>query len=277
MLCTVLMGCQSPNQILFSSGRNGNSDLFLMDSDGRNIKQLTNSPFEEWAPTIINDTEISFLRQEGKDVKRYKIDLRTKLETRLNHPSNCILDDKNIIYGPISGRQLFQCKGDIFLADKNGERIQNLTEDLPGQSFKADWFPDESKIVFSNNSTGNSEIYSFNFASKALINLTNNPAMDEGAGISPDGEKMLFSSGREGNQNMELFLMDLETGELTNITNTPDWELIGRWSYDGKWIFFGSNKDGNWELYRYELKTKKTQRLTYSEAFDGDPRVLRKK
>ena len=59
-------------------------------------------------------------------------------------------------------------------------------------------------------------------------NLTNNSA-DEGGGHdwSPDGNKIVFSSDRDGNN--ELYVMDADGSNQTRLTNTladefgPDW------------------------------------------------------
>ena len=142
-----------------------------------------------------------------------------------------------------------------------------------GSHLRPNWFPGEQKVVFTNKQSA-SDIYAIDISGNILINLTNHPANDEAGVISPDGKYLLFSSDREGNNNQELYLMNIETKKLENITQTPEWELIGRWSADGQRVYFGSNKDGNWELYVYDLQTRETLRLTTSEGFDGDPRVL---
>ncbi len=246
-----------------------------MNSKGKKITQLTKDSTEEWAPTILNETEITFLRQEKEGIQRYQLNLNSLKETALPHPQNCILDDKNILYASQSGKQLYQCDGNIFLADKNGNSVLNLTKSLEGKSFKAAWFPTEDKILFSNNQNGNTDIYSVDVNGENLKQLTNHQGNEESGAISPDGKYLIFSSNQEGKNNQELYIQMMETGEVQNITNTPNWELIGRWSGDGKRIYFGSNKDGNWELYVYHLQSKKTKRLTFDTAFDGDPRVLK--
>lgn len=272
----LLFSCKSTETIIFSSSRAGNSDIYQMKSDGSQLKQLTKQQTEEWGPTVISSNEITFLRQEGKKFKRIKLNIQTGEESPIAQPKECVLDDKNVIYGPKSGKQLYQCKGNIFVADPDGSNTINLTQDLGGNSFKASWYPDETRITFTNDQTGDKEIYAIDMDRSNLTNLTNLPNSNEEAGeISPDGSFLLFSSNRDGNRNQELYIMNLQTKSLENITNTPDWELIGRWSSDGKRIYFGSNKDGNWELYRYTLSNKQTTRLTNDEGFDGDPRVVK--
>ena len=79
LLTFLLSACYAnKEQILFSSSRNGDSDIFMMDTDGKNQIALTKTNFEEWSPTWIRENEISFLRQEGDSIFRIKLNLKTE-------------------------------------------------------------------------------------------------------------------------------------------------------------------------------------------------------
>ena len=264
--------CQTNEKIIFSSSRDGNSNIYMMHADGSNVIALTTDSTEEWAPTVIDKEKISFLRQSEDQIERFQLNVKTKKETKLPHPVNCMLDDKNIQYHP-NGFQLYQCENDLYVVQGDGQNPINITKAIEGRSYKACWFPDGQRVAFTNNATGNAEIYSIRLDGTNLRNLSNNPAQDEAPAVSPNGQQLLFSSSRDGNNNQELYLLDLTTNELLNITQSAAWELIGRWSKDGEYIYFGSNKDGNWELYSYSIKKKTRVRLTNHEAFDGDPRA----
>lgn len=113
-----LVGCRENRQesFLFSSGRNGNSDIYLMDTESLKVRQLTSSPLEEWGPSWINQNEISFLRQQNDKITRCKLNLKTGEESILEQPKPCILDDKNALY--FGYLQLFACNSDLFLLDE---------------------------------------------------------------------------------------------------------------------------------------------------------------
>ena len=260
------------DQILFSSNQNGNSDIFLMDEEGNIKKQISDNPYEEWSPVWINNKEVSFLRQIENDISIVRKDLDTNIETKIPHPSNCIIDDKNIIYSNGGKAMLFVCNGNIFYKLQEKETEINLTTNLTGQSNYLEWV-DENSFLFTNNQEGNNEIYLFNLVDQSVSRLTDNLANDERGSISPDGKYLLFSSNRIDSNNQEILLMNLNTREIKNISNSDGNELIARWNKNGQTIYFGSNKDGNWEIYSYDLKTSKTKRLTNNKAFDGDPRI----
>ena len=261
----------TPMEMLFSSDRNGNSDIFLMVGDADAIRQITSSSAEEWAPSWVNGEEISYLRQRDTQPIEIVVHHLGTNETRLvPHPTRCILDDKNYLY---SGTQkVFTCNGEIYWNDAVGTSY-NITANLTGKSNYPSWSPDGQTILFTNNSSGNNELYQYNILDQSTKKITDNPANDERGELGPNSKYVIFSSDRFEPGNQEICLMNLETREVTNITNNSAFELIGRWSRDGKYIWFGSNRTGNWEIYRYLVESGETTQLTNHPGFDGDPRV----
>ena len=274
ILMVTLFSCNTTSQnILFSSSRNGNSDIFMMDSDGNIIKQITNEKYDEWSPVWINENEISYLSQQGDQVYILQQNIRTGEKSRIQHPDNCLLDDKNIIYSKSSNKRVYSCQGDIFLIDEEEDSTLNLTSHISGNANYIAWGKNENEITFTSNHEGNNEIYLLNLESIKPQNLTNNSANDERGDISPDGNFMVYSSDRFQKGNQDIIIQNLHTKEFTRVTESKGTELIARWSSDQKRIYFGSNMDGNWELYSYDLKYKNIKRLTNNDGFDGDPRI----
>ena len=274
-MCLILLifSCSKPkDKVLFSSSRNGNSDIFVMDGNGKNIRPLTESSFEEWGPTWISENQISFLRQTKDSILRIEMDLTTRYELTPKHPSNCTLDDKNMLY---SGKfEAYTCKKDIFIIDSTKRDTLNITSTLDGTANYPSWGHDGQNILFTSNHSGSNEIYMFALESKELSQLTNSESNNERGDLSPDGTFLVFSSDYFEKGNQDIVLKDLESGTLKNISESSGMELIARFSNDGTQIFYGSNQDGNWEIYLYNLKNETHTRLTTNKAFDGDPRIL---
>lgn len=276
-LLSILFWTSTPDSkeiLVFASDRSGSSNLYISDSNGKNLKQITFGSTPKWSPRVINRNEVSFLQQDGDDVVRRKLNLKTGVIKRLNQPTFCKLDDKNAQISPNGKHLLFQCGNDVFVSNLRMRKSVNLTNSTGAKNFKPAWFPDSKTIAFSTDRDGNQEIYQIGIDGKGLKNLTNSPGNDEAPAISPDGKKMLFSSGRDGKRNREIYLLNLSSGIARNMTATPDWELIAHWGNDSKTFYFGSNRDGNWEIYRSDIENKNPIRITNNPAFDGDPRVL---
>ncbi len=267
------LGCStSPTKILFSSNESGNSDIYMMLLDGTEKEVIVNTEKEEWGAVFATPNVIQFLRQDTTGVHRYEFNLITKEEKKIEQPKECLLDDKNAVFSGY-GIEAYTCNGDIFIKDRDASIGKNYTKDLGGTSNYLAWSFDNSAIIFTNNSTGNNEVYSLNIRTHEIQNLTNNPANDERGELSPDGRLLVFSSNRKDPNDPDLYILHLETNEIKNITNGKGYDLIGRWSKDGFSIVYGSNKSGNWEIYRYDILEELSTQLTNNGAFSGDPRV----
>ena len=264
---------QKKENVLFSSSRNGNSDVFIMDIDGGNKKALTQTDFEEWGPTWINENEISFLRQTEDSIFRIKLNLKSGKESKLKHPIKCVLDDKNVLY---SGRlELYTCKNDIFLFDPKTNQTISITDTMEGVANYPSWSHDGKSLVFTSNHLGTNQLFEYKIDSKKVIQLTNSNSNNERGELSLNGKLLVYSSDYFEKGNQDIVLKDLESGEIKNLSKSPGMELIARFSNNGKKILYGTNKDDNWEIYAYNIDTEKQTRLTNNKAFDGDPRILK--
>ena len=78
-------------------------------------------------------------------------------------------------------------------------------------------------------------------------NLTRHPARDHLPAWSPDGERIVFSSRRDGND--EVYVMRADGSGIRNLTNHPSVDVMAKWSPDGTRIVFVSNRDGGFRLH----------------------------
>src|SRR5438552_3927813 len=82
---------------------------------------------------------------------------------------------------------------------------------LAGASTARAAFPGAiGKIFFTSTQTGNYEIYSMSSVDgSGQTDLTNNPASDISPAVSPDGQKVAFTSFRDGG-NAEIYVMNAD-------------------------------------------------------------------
>lgn len=276
LITLLLISCgKTKERILFSSSVNGNSDIFIMDSNGENKTAVTFSELEEWGPTWMNKNEISFLRQNGDSIFRIKLNLKTKKESKLKHPTNCILDDKNVLYSSSTQHQLYACENDIFIFNPSDNELKNITQNLNGEARYPSWSNDSNSILFTSNHLGTNELFSYEIETEKVLQLTNSDSNNERGELSPDKKLLVYSSDYFEKGNQDILIKNLETGEIKNISKSSGMELIARFSKNGKKLYYGTNKDGNWEIYSHDLSTGKQTRLTMNKEFDGDPRILK--
>jgi TolB protein len=86
---------------------------------------------------------------------------------------------------------------------------------------------------------------------------------------SPDGQKILFYSGRSGNR--EIYVMNADGSAQTNLTKHAAQDESPAWSPDEQKIAFSSNRDGNYEIYVMNADGSGQTRLTNNLAHEHSP------
>lgn len=200
----------------------------------------------------------------------------------------CLLTLKTVTAGD-PARLLFSRVGPtrigLFLADANHSNEHAL---LPADSldYNPSFSADGKWIVFTSERTGSADIYRVHPDGSGLEQLTDDPAFDDQAALSPDGSTLVFVSTREGGF-ANLWLLDLSSGgrSARSIAKTNAGSFRPSWSPDGKWIAFTSDRDtkrarwdGGWELiqstalYIVRADGSSLRRLTELGGYAGSPR-----
>jgi len=151
----------------------------------------------------------------------------------------------------------FEKVKEVSLTDTSVDQLtDDLFESFSEESFNYEftWFPFSSSFIF----TSNAGLGEYNLYAGAVLEndrvlgeikrslhpkqyngyfmVTEDFRKDGQARVSPDGEKIVFSSGRTGNG--DLYLFDLTSGTLQQLTSGMDTDLFPQWSPDGRDIVF---------------------------------------
>lgn len=172
-------GSFSPDgkQIVFCSNRSGekNYELYVMDSDGGNVRQLTN------APGCYNGGP--FFSPDGKRVI-FRADRKKEHQLQL------------------------------YVIDADGKNERALTDDLNWVQWGPYWHPDGKHLVWSGADHGkpgrpNYDLYWMNLDSGKKVRLTHAPGADVLPVFSPDGKRIVWSSTRDGTRpGAQVYLAD---------------------------------------------------------------------
>ena len=223
--------------IAFESFRSGFSELWTMNADGTNLRQLTFNGAPEdrgssWSP-------------DGSQIVYHT--------TEFQAPS-----------GP--GHSSFEIM--IINADGTGKtRLtnNNFQDSLPS------WSPDGTKIAFFSNRDGDGEIYVMNVDGSNVTRLTNSPGEDAHPQWSPDGSQITFHSRRNGS--LDVFVMNADGSGVRQVTtNTPTTsEFFPVWSPDGTMITYTGNTltTSNFDVYVVNVDGTGVRQLTFGAGFDG--------
>jgi TolB protein len=118
---------------------------------------------------------------------------------------------------------------------------------------------------------GDWEIYAIDLASTILRRLTFSPMLDSYPRWSPDGEKIAFTSMRDGD--MDIWLMRPDGEIIANLTgDNPLDDAVPHWSPDGNRIAYQvEGEHGNWEIGVLDLVTGVTRQITQGTAWSAQP------
>ena len=269
------------SRIVFQSNRlDDNSEVYVMDADGQNIKRLTYSEgFDEnpiWSP---DGRSILFATNRDGNHEIYIMDVNGENQRNLsNHPAydghpNFSPDGQRIIFNSSrvmspnhSVEESFTRTSNIELYEMNldGSNITRITN-YPSWDTYPDISPDGTKIAFRRRTVetvlgreiGNSEVFIANRDGSEAYNISNHPEHDGWPSWSPDGTKIAFASERERSGNWQIYTINLDGTELSRLTefDSQGAEFTKpQWSPEGDKILCTRTKDGNVEILIIELE-----------------------
>ena len=276
-------------KIAFNSDRDGNSEIYIMNADGSEQKNLTNNHADDsWHSWSFSEKKIAFTSKRDGNQEIYIMNADGSEQKNLtNNPAWDYYpfwspDGKKIAF--VSYRDGNQ---EIYVMNADGSEQKNLTNN-PAYDSATSWSPDGKKIAFVSQRDGNYEIYVMNADGSQQKRLTNNPASDSFPIWSPflpletkenkqepleeklyEQTKIAFGSDRDGNE--EIYVMNADGSEQKRLTNSPALDWAPFWSPDGKKIAFHSYTDGNIEIYVMNADGSEQKRLTSNPACDFSP------
>lgn len=124
----------------------------------------------------------------------------------------------------------------------------------------------QSKIVFSNNASGNKELYVIDYDGLNLRRLTTTKKLNILPRWSPDGKEILFTSYRRNNP--DLYIYSMETGQTRAVSSRIGLNASASFSPSGKEILATLSYEGGAKLYLLDRQGKVIRKLTKGSAAD---------
>lgn len=144
-----------------------------------------------------------------------------------------------------------------------------LSSSVCGISAKA---PATAKIVFSSWRGRNLDIYLMNPDGSEEERLTHHLARDGGPKWSPTGERILFSSDRDGAPgDWDLYLMDADGSNVRRVFEKKADRGRAAWSPDGKQIAYSRWEQGKFYIYIAPIDGKKEERIALGSQPEWSP------
>ena len=143
-------------------------------------------------------------------------------------------------------------RSELMIADADGKNPRKLT---PGVEldYNGSFSSDGRWVVFTSERRGSADLFRVRTDGTGLEQLTDHPAFDDQAAVSPDDRSIAFVSTRD-HGSTDIYILDLATRKVRNLTNAPGGDFRPSWSPDGQWIAFTSDRgtgfphaEGRWE------------------------------
>lgn len=143
-------------------------------------------------------------------------------------------------------------RSELMIAEADGRTPRKL---LPGAEldYNGSFSSDGRSVVFTSERSGSADIFRVLADGTGVERLTDHPAYDDQAALSPDNRSVAFVSTRD-HGSTDIYLLDLATRKVRNVTNAPGGDFRPSWSPDGQQIAFASDRGtgfphaaGRWE------------------------------
>jgi Tol biopolymer transport system component len=210
--------------------------------------------------TVRNEVDIGLLSVKGRNFyKNLSPGRTTKYE---------YLVGQYLTTGPESGRDLsFAPDGDriaVFGRQERGRKLLifsakggGLLERIavaPDVPMAPSWSPSGNEIVFSAIEGNSRDIFLLDLRTKAVRNLTNDPAYDEAPVFSPDGAYVYHSKILGGRSKIVRFPLADPT-KIEQVTWGEGSDEDPAFSPDGKRLYYASSRGGIYNIYGQDLAT----------------------
>ena len=257
-------------QIIFSSRRWWNYDIFIHDIYASQSTQLTKNQWIDFNPQFLQIQRNYYLSQIEMETERiYSMELEwldgyTQWRgNNLTNITNSKENDWTPSFSPIDDKIVFTTyfpendNYDIFIMKSDGSDKENLTKSKSYEKFPK-FSPDGTFIIYQGWSKGKMDIFFLSILDKNIINITRNSQSNDiihmENAFSPDGQSIVFTSERDGNKNIFITKIYDPNPEQLTFDKADDYEPI--YSPDGQSIVFTSERDGNKEIYLLNVESK---------------------
>jgi TolB protein len=255
-------------KIYYESEANGVREVWSMDPDGSNQKQLTFHKSLVMGKALSPDgTMLAYAVQ----IKGQWVIQVQSLETggrlsffnapgTLNWTPDFTPDGKRIVFASNTAKEGSQ---EIYIADTNGRAMDRLTFN-GGTNAEPKVNPKTgNEIVFVSGRNGMPQIYKMNTSGADLQMLSSGEGEAVNPAWHPDGQKIAFAWTKgfaPGNYN--IFWMDVATRQFTQLTHGAGLNENPTWAPDGIHLAFSSTREGGQQIWTMLADGTQLRKLT---------------
>ncbi len=263
------------SRMAFVSEKGGGKELFVMDYDGHNPRQVTFDAFLNLAPSWSPDKRrLAFVTyRAGKDPEIHELDLVTGRRRAM-----VALPGLNITpeWAPSGDALAFTTTKDgnaeIYRVDKAGRRFERLTNHR-ASDLAPTWSPTGHEIAFTSDRGGTPQLYLMSADGTNLRPLTykdRHGTYNSAPAWSPKGHWIAHVC-RDDRQLLKLCLISPDGQQRRTLTTDGSNDESPAWSADGRHVAFSSTRNGKRDIYMINVDGTGLERLTANGTFNDDP------
>ncbi len=251
--------------IVFETNRDANWEIYVMDSQGKNLRRLTKDKADDrrpsWHP---NGRKILFESNRDSAYAIYEMRIRSlKVKKMVDAPVGAQLVFAS--YGPQgqgigAALKISDEESNIVMYRTKYPQLETLIKNGKRNTYPRFSPNGDEVLYFSRQDTENvdDEIYVFNMKTKQNRRLTHWPTHNFCPAWSADGTQVVYVTSME-EVRPELYIMDDTGGNPTRITYNKDGDTLPNWHPSEEKILFTGYRGGSFqicELYIHERPSK---------------------
>lgn len=258
-------------RIVFAANLKGNWELFVMNGNGTGLTQLTETPLDERQPALSPDGKrVAYSTSDGTLLV---MSLETKTSEALRLPAGrygypaWLSDGSGLVYTSYKFMPGSEDADFFVYTFGDGRERPFLTQTGP-QDYPA-LAPDGSALAYVTSqatvvpgfgSTVTQQLWLASLREGRPRQLAVGSSDETRPAWSPDGQRLAFSSAREGSP--DLWTVSPDGRELSRLTEANGAETSPAWSPDGREIAYVSTEAGRMRLMLLDVATRASRPLT---------------
>jgi TolB protein len=255
-------------KIYFVSDRTGHKELWSMDPDGSNQKQLTSFKSISIMPAVSPEgSKVAFTSFARGNPAIFILSTETGRRlpfynqvASLNATPDFTPDGKQILYASSASGY-----AQIYVANLDGSNLRRISSSRAIEVEPKVNPKTGNDIVFVSGRTGPQQIFRMNFDGTGVERLTNGEGEASNPSWNPDGQHIAFSWTRGyATGNFNVFLMDVATRQFDQLTHSEGRNENPSWAPDGRHLVFMSTRSGTHQIYTMLADGTQVRQLTTS-------------
>jgi len=272
------------DRVYFLSDRDGIMNLWSMDENGKELRQLTKHQGFDIKSASLAEGKIVY--QLGADVRLYDIasgqdraipiELPSDFDSLREHwVKNPIEYLSSVHLSPDGNNIVLTARGRVFVAPAKQGRFVDVSERTPGRFREARLMPDGKSVIVLSTESGETELWTYPANGKgAGTQLTKDATILRWEAIpSPDGKWLAH---QDKNQQLWLYNVAAKTNKKIAIAangnnDGPSFDGLV-WSGDSRWLAYGEAANNTFErIALYNVETGVATPVTTDRYNSGSP------